>query len=74
MAKFNVSMSVDLRFIVEVEAESFAEAFEKAELGDVDMNCFDEWVSSTPVNAEHEGGEFADYNCHPYPDERCKND
>lgn len=70
MAKYNVSMSVDLRFTVEVEADSFEEAFKKADLGDVDMNCFDEWISSQPVNAECEDGTFADYYCQPYPDER----
>ena len=63
-------MSVDLRFTVEVEADSFEEAFEKAELDDVDMNCFDEWVDSKPVNVEREDGAFADYGYHPYPDQR----
>ena len=70
MAKFNVSMSVDLRFDVEVEADSFEEAFEKADLGDVDLNSFSDWVDSKPVNAEREDGAFADYGYHPYPDKR----
>jgi len=63
-------MKVDLRFDVEVEADSFKEAFEKAELDDVDLNCFSEWVDSEPVNAEREDGAFEDYCYHPYQDER----
>lgn len=70
MAKYNVSMAVDLRFDVEVEADSFKEAFEKADLGDVDLNSFSDLVDSKPVNAEREDGAFADYGYHPYPDQR----
>jgi len=70
MAKYNVSMAVDLRFDVEVEADSFEEAFKKADLSDVDVNSFSDWVGSKPVNAEREDGAFADYGYHPYPDQR----
>lgn len=72
MAKYNVSMKVDLRFDVEVEADSFEEAFEKAkqDISDVDVNCFSDWIDSEPVNAEREDGAFEDYGYHPYCDER----
>lgn len=72
MAKYNVSMAVDLRVDVEVEANSFTEAFEKAKLqvSDVDLNLMGDWVGSEPVNAEREDGAFEDYGYHPYQDER----
>lgn len=72
MAKYNVSMAVDLRVDVEVEANSFTEAFEKAKLqvSDVDLNLMGDWVDSEPVNAEREDGAFEDYGYHPYCDER----
>ena len=70
MAKYNVSMAVDLRFDVEVEADSFEEAFKKADLAGVNLNSFSDWVDNKPVNAEREDGAFADYGYHPYCDER----
>ena len=72
MAKYNVSMAVDLRVDIPIEeASSFEEAFEIArlEISYVDLATA-EWVGSKPVNAEREDGAFADYGYHPYPDER----
>ena len=71
MAKYNVSMAVDLRVDVEVEADSFTEAFEKAksQISNVDLNLMDEWTDIEPVNAEREDGAFEDYGYRPYQDE-----
>ena len=70
--KYTVSMKIDARLDVEVEADSFEEAFEKAQ-GDVcvadttDM----EWVGTEPVNATRASDDvMADYGYHPYPDKR----
>lgn len=58
---YTVSMKVDARVIVDVEADSFAEAFEKARL-----SCFDpeeqEVVDLVPVHATDERGNMVDYN------------
>lgn len=59
--KFTVSLKVDARVSVDVEADSFAEAFEKARL-----SCFDpeaqEVVDIIPVNASDAHGNMVDYN------------
>lgn len=59
--QFTVSMKVDARVLVDVEADSFAEAFEKAS-----QSCFvpeeQEVVDLVPVLAMDERGIMADYN------------
>lgn len=63
--KFYVSMKVDGRMTVEVDAENSQEAFDKAERewasGDFDFNKM-EIVDSFPVNAEDENGNLTDSN------------
>lgn len=60
--KYYVSIAVDGRVEVEVEASSFEEAKEKAceELYEVNLGVLDciEWSA---VNAEDENGNFVDY-------------
>ena len=60
--KYIVSVAVDGRIDVEVEANSFVEANEKArhEVGNCDWNTMD-LVNVCPVNAEDENGVFTDY-------------
>lgn len=58
---YTVSMKIDARVSVDVEADSFAEAFEKAR-----QSCFDpeaqEVVDLVPVNASDAHGNMVDYN------------
>ena len=72
MAKYDVTMAVNLRVNIEVEANSFTEAFEKAksQVSDVDLNLMGDWIDSEPVKAEREDGALVDYGYHPYLDER----
>lgn len=60
--KYNVSVAIDGRIDVEVEASSFEEAREKAryEVGNSDWNRM-ELVNVSAVNAENENEEFIDY-------------
>ena len=62
--RFVISMKVDGRMCVEVEADHAAEAFKKAiakwESDDFDFNKM-EIVDSSPVNAEDEDGNLTDY-------------
>lgn len=60
--KYTVSVAIDARIDVEVEADSFEEARSKAEI----EAAYDDWnnlsyVSFDAVNAEREDGEFKDY-------------
>ena len=61
MAKYTVSLALDCRVDVTVEASSFKEAFEKAR-----NVCYEsrqvEVVGSRPVNATDENGNMEDYN------------
>lgn len=64
MAKYIVSMAVDGRIDVEVEAESTKEAFRAAEVAfmDADMKDLDV-IDSKPVNVSDEDGNLLeDYN------------
>lgn len=61
MAKYTVSLKLDCRVDVEVEADSFAEAFEKAKSKTYDWNKI-EVVEDKPVNAIDENGNMEDYN------------
>ena len=58
--KYTVSIAVDGRVDVEIEANSFEEAKEKATYCDFDLEKL-ECVGRTPVNAEDENGNFVDY-------------
>lgn len=60
--KYIVSVAIDGRIDVEVDADSFEEAKYKAVLqaGDSDWNRI-ELVNCNPVNAEDENGIFKDY-------------
>lgn len=60
--KYMVSVAIDGRIDVEVEANSFEEARREAvyEIGNYDWNTM-ELVSCNSVNAEDENGEFVDY-------------
>ena len=61
MAKYTVSLSLDCRVDVEVEANSFEEAFRKADKAGYDWNKV-EVVGSGLVNAMDEKGVLKDYN------------
>ena len=61
MAKYTVSLSLDCRVDVEVEADSFEEAFRKADKAGYDWNKV-EVVGSGLVNATDEKGVLKDYN------------
>ena len=61
MAKYTVSLSLDCRVDVEVEADSFEEAFRKADKVGYDWNKV-EVVGSGLVNATDEEGVLKDYN------------
>lgn len=61
MAKYTVSLALDCRVDVEVEADSFAEAFEKSRLEQYDWNKV-EVVGDKLVNATDENGNMEDYN------------
>lgn len=57
MAKYIVSMAVDGRIDVEVEAESTKEAFRAAEVAFMDANMKDlDVIDSKPVNVSDEDG------------------
>lgn len=60
--KYFVSMAIDGRVDVEVEADSFQEARDKArqKVWDVDSGEID-IIGCDPVNAQAENGEFEDY-------------
>jgi hypothetical protein len=64
--KYYVSMKVDGRMTVEVDADNAQEAFDKAiaewETGDFDFNKNMEIVDSYPVNCEDEDGNLTDSN------------
>ena len=64
--KYYVSMKVDGRMTVEVDAKNANEAFDKAiaewETGDFDFNKNMEIVDSYPVNCEDENGNLTDSN------------
>lgn len=60
MAKYTVSLALDCRVDVEVEADSFYEAFEKAKSRTCDWNKV-EVVGNKPVNATDENGNMEDY-------------
>ena len=60
MAKYTVSLALDCRVDVEVEADSFDEAFEKAKSKTYDWNKV-EVVGDKPVNATDESGNMEDY-------------
>ena len=60
MAKYTVSLALDCRVDVEVEADSFDEAFEKAKSRTYDWNKV-EVVGDKPVNATDESGNMEDY-------------
>ena len=60
MAKYTVSLSLDCRVDVEVEADSFEEAFRKADKAGYDWNKV-EVVGSGLVNATDENGNMEDY-------------
>lgn len=60
MAKYTVSLALDCRVDVEVEADSFDEAFEKAKSRTYDWNKV-EVVGDKPVNATDENGNMENY-------------
>ena len=61
--KYTVSMRVDGRVEVEVEAENPTEAFEAAKVafGDVELGENFEYVDSEPVDCTDETGKLTDY-------------
>ena len=61
MAKYIVSLSLDCCVDVEVEADSFGEAFEKAKSKTYDWNKI-EVVGFDPVNATDANGNMEGYN------------
>ena len=61
MAKYTVSLSLDCRVDVDVEAGSFDEAFKKVESETYDWFNV-EVVGGKPVNATDENGNIKDYN------------
>ena len=60
MTKYTVSLALDCRVDMEVEADSFDEAFEKAKSKTYDWNKV-EVVGDKPVNATDENGDMEDY-------------
>lgn len=60
--KYTVSVAIDGRIDVEVEANNFEEAKELAKyaIEDCDLDTM-EFVGCKPVNAEDENGMFMDY-------------
>lgn len=60
MAKYTVSLALDCRVDVEVGADSFDEAFEKAKSRTCDWNKV-EVVGNKPVNATDENGNMENY-------------
>lgn len=61
MAKYTVSMALDCRVDVDVEAGSFEEAFKKAKSTVYDWNEV-EVVGDKPVGAMNGNGHWEDYN------------
>lgn len=60
--KYIVSVAIDARIDVTVEANNFDEAREKAQFEAMDENFNNmEYIGLTPVNAEDENGIFVDY-------------
>ena len=71
--KYIVSMKVDARVNVEVDADSFEKAFDMAkdEVCNVDNADSLEWIGTEPVNATRTSDDVtADYGCCPYPDNK----
>lgn len=67
--KYYVSKIVDCRVDIEVEADSFAEAYKKAD--DVIYEKDDlEIIGDELGYACCENDTDAEYGCHPYPDEK----
>lgn len=60
MAKYTVSLALDCRVDVEVEADSFSDAFEKAKAAGYNWDTI-EVVGDKPVNATDENGRTEDY-------------
>lgn len=61
MAKYTVSLALDCSVNVDVEADSFYEAFEKVKSETYDW--FDiEVIEGKPVNATDENGNMEEYN------------
>ena len=58
--RYDVSLAVDGRVTVSVDADTFDEAKQKATLDDVDLSAM-EVIGYSAVNAENEKGEFKDY-------------
>lgn len=58
--KYTVSVAIDGRIDVDVEANSFEEAKSKVTLDGVDLDKM-ECIGYKAVNAEDENGEFRDY-------------
>ena len=61
MAKYTVTLKLDCRVDVEVEADSLDEAFEKARSTTYDWNKV-EVVGDIPVYATDANGNMEDYN------------
>lgn len=61
MAKYTVTLKLDCRVGVEVEADSFNEAFEKAETQTYDWDKV-EVVGDIPIDATDANGNMEDYN------------
>ena len=67
LQKYTISVKLEYRVYVDVEATSFDEAFEKARDAANDVSFDDhELVEEEPVHAEREDGKEADYGYHPY--------
>lgn len=68
--KYTISVKLEYRAYVDVEATSFDEAFEKARdaVNDISFDDY-EFVEEEPVHAERDDGKEADYGYHPYVDE-----
>lgn len=65
MKKYTISMKVEGRVDVEVEAENTDEAFEKAKEAFMDVEIGKdnfEFVDAEPVNCTDENGDLTDYN------------
>lgn len=68
--KYTISVKLEYRAYVDVEATSFDEAFEKVRdaVNDISFDDY-EFVEEEPVHAERDDGKEADYGYHPYVDE-----
>lgn len=58
--KYRMSVAIDGRIDIDIEADSFEEAKQKMSLDDVDLSAMDV-IKAVPVNAEDENGVFKDY-------------